>query len=48
MRELNPREVIADLLEEPLIPDPKALAEAIIRHLADAGFEIVPAERHQP
>ena len=43
-RELDPRDVIADVLEELLIEDPRAVARTIIERLRDAGFEIKPAK----
>jgi hypothetical protein len=41
--ELTPRHALTDLFEEEL-----HLASVVIQRLRDAGFEIVPAERHQP
>jgi hypothetical protein len=47
MRELNPRDVLVDLLGgadfDHEILDPEAAADLIIQRLLDAGFEIVPA-----
>jgi hypothetical protein len=40
-RELHPREVVADLLEELLVQNPGELADQIIEWLRDAGFAIV-------
>ena len=33
-----------ELFEEELLADPAAMADAVIRRLHDAGFEIRPAE----
>jgi hypothetical protein len=41
MRELDPKDVLADLFEEMLIPDPAEVAKAVIERLRDAGFKIV-------
>jgi hypothetical protein len=42
-RELLPQEVLADLLEDELFPDPADLARRIIERLEDAGFRIFDA-----
>jgi hypothetical protein len=41
MRDLDPREVLADLFEELLIQNPKELAANVVQRLLDAGFAIV-------
>ena len=43
-RDLDPLDVIAEILEEHLMPDPRAVADAIVEHLRDAGFVIKPTE----
>jgi hypothetical protein len=40
-RELDPRDVLADLFEEMLIQNPQELAATVIQRLIDAGFKIV-------
>jgi hypothetical protein len=44
---LTPKEVLTELFEEELLPDPAAMAGLVIRRLIDAGFEIKPAERYR-
>ena len=39
-RELTAKEVLADLFEELLVPNPEELAEIVIERLNDSGFEI--------
>jgi len=41
MRELDPKDVLSDLFEELLIPDPAELARLVIERLRDAGFKVV-------
>lgn len=43
-RDLDPMDVISDLLEELLVGDPRAVAESVVDRLRDAGFEITPAD----
>jgi hypothetical protein len=49
MRDLDPKDVLADLFSDPdfaiAIHDPKRAAEIVIRWLLAAGFEVVPARR---
>jgi hypothetical protein len=41
---LTPKDVLTDLFEEELLPNPEAMAEIVIQRLIDASFVIVPAE----
>jgi hypothetical protein len=48
MRDLNPRDVLADLFGSGDFPaevlDPELAAAIVIRRLLDAGFRIMPAD----
>jgi hypothetical protein len=44
-RELDPRDVLADLFEELLVQNSEELAAIVLQRLEDAGFEVVPARR---
>ena len=39
-RQLDPREILADIFEEELFPDPDALAVRVIDRLLDGGFAL--------
>ena len=43
-RELDPKDVLADLFEEMLLDNPAAIAEMVIERLRDAGFVIKPVD----
>jgi hypothetical protein len=43
-RELTPKDVLTDLFEGELLPNPEAMAEIMIQRLIDAGLVIEPAE----
>ena len=43
-RERSPRDVISEILEEHLMPDPDSVADQIIEHLRHAGYTITPIE----
>jgi hypothetical protein len=43
-RDLDPKDVIAEVIGEELLDDPDRIAEMVIERLRDAGFKIVPAE----
>ena len=47
-RDLDPKDVIADLLEELLFDDPQSVAEMVVERLKDAGFVIWPYELPKP
>jgi hypothetical protein len=40
-KRLNPKDVLADLFEDLLVPSPDRAASMVILRLVDAGFQIV-------